>query len=56
VIQQKENFPLKNWEIVSINPNNKNWNWKDLFCFWGNNVKKEKNIYAAKKEESEQND
>ena len=38
MIQQKENFPLKNWEIVSINPNNKNWNWKDLFCFWGNNV------------------
>jgi NCS1 family nucleobase:cation symporter-1 len=38
VIQQKENFPLKNWEIVSVNPNNKNWNWKDLFCFWGNNV------------------
>jgi len=38
VIQQKENFPLKNWEIVSVSPNNKNWNWKDLFCFWGNNV------------------
>ena len=18
-----------------INPNNKDWNWKDLFCFWG---------------------
>ena len=38
MIQQKEKFPLRNWEIVSVNPNNKNWNWKDLFCFWGNNV------------------
>ena len=38
MIQQKENFPLKNWEIVSVNPNDKNWDWKDLFCFWGNNI------------------
>ena len=38
MIQQKENFPLRNWEIVSVNPNDKNWNWKDLFCFWGNSV------------------
>ena len=22
------------WEIVSINPNDKFWNWNDLFCFW----------------------
>ena len=36
MIHEKENFPLKNWEIVSINPSDKNWNWKDLFCFWGN--------------------
>ena len=27
-----------NWEIVSVNPNNKIWNWKDLFCFWGSNI------------------
>ena len=38
MIQEKENFPLKNWEIVSVNPNEKNWTWKDLFCFWGNNI------------------
>ena len=38
VIPQKENFPLTNWEIVSVNPNDKNWNWKDLFCLWGNSV------------------
>jgi NCS1 family nucleobase:cation symporter-1 len=27
-----------NWELVSVNPNLKNWNWKDLFCFWAVNV------------------
>ena len=27
-----------NWEIVSVNPNNKIWNWKDLFCFWGSSI------------------
>ena len=26
---------LINWDLVSVNPNNKNWDWKDLFCFWG---------------------
>ena len=24
--------------MVSVNPNDKNWDWKDLFCFWGNNI------------------
>ena len=38
MIQQKEKFNLKNWEIVSINPANKNWDWKDLFCLWGNSI------------------
>ena len=38
MIQQKEKFSLKNWEIVSINPANKNWDWKDLFCLWGNSI------------------
>jgi len=38
VIQQKEKFNLKNWEIVSINPANKNWDWKNLFCLWGNSI------------------
>ena len=27
-----------NWELVSVNPNDKNWDWKDLFCFWGINI------------------
>ncbi len=38
MIQQKENFSLRNWEIVSVNPAEKNWTWRDLFCFWGNGV------------------
>ena len=29
---------LINWELVSVNPNDKNWDWKDLFCFWGINI------------------
>ena len=38
MIQEKENFSLKNWEIVSVNPTEKNWTWKDLFCFWGSSI------------------
>ncbi|MBD1157166.1 cytosine permease [Pelagibacterales bacterium SAG-MED20] len=38
MIQDKSKSSLINWEIVSINPNDKNWDWKDLFCFWGNNI------------------
>ena len=33
--QQKSNKTLINWDLVTVNPSNKNWNWKDLFCFWG---------------------
>ena len=35
---QKTKKSLINWDLVSVNPNDKNWNWKDLFCFWGINV------------------
>ena len=38
MIQQKEKSNLTNWEIVSVNPNNKIWTWKDIFCFWGSNI------------------
>jgi nucleobase:cation symporter-1, NCS1 family len=38
VSQQKLKNNLINWELVAANPNNKNWNWKDLFCFWGINI------------------
>tara|TARA_B100000424_G_scaffold211221_1_gene168647 strand:- start:10 stop:1464 length:1455 start_codon:yes stop_codon:yes gene_type:complete len=34
VIPNKEKFDLVNWEIVSVNPIDKNWSWTDLFCFW----------------------
>ena len=36
--QQKSKNNLINWELVAANPNNKNWDWKDLFCFWGVNI------------------
>ena len=36
--QNKITNNIINWELVSVNPNSKNWNWKDLFCFWGVNV------------------
>jgi NCS1 family nucleobase:cation symporter-1 len=34
----KTKYNLSNWELVSINPNDKNWDWKDLFYFWSNNI------------------
>ncbi len=36
--QQKSKNNLINWELVAANPNNKNWDWKDLFCFWSVNI------------------
>ncbi len=36
--QQKSKKNLINWDLVTVNPNNKNWNWKDIFCFWGVNI------------------
>ena len=36
--QIKSKKTLINWELVSVNPNDKTWDWKDLFCFWGNNI------------------
>ena len=38
MIPEKDNIQLTNWEIVSVNPNDKKWGWKDLFCFWGNSI------------------
>ena len=34
MIQAKDKYQLKNWELVSINPNNRDWNWFDFFNFW----------------------
>ena len=36
--QEKTKKSLLNWDLVTVNPNNKNWDWKDLFCFWGVNI------------------
>ena len=36
--QLKSKNTLINWDLVSVNPNDKNWYWKDLFCFWGVNI------------------
>ena len=36
--QPKVIYSLSNWDLVTVNPNYKTWNWKDLFCFWGVNI------------------
>ncbi len=36
--QQKSKKTLVNWDLVTVNPSNKVWNWTDLFCFWGVNI------------------
>ena len=38
MIKEKLKNNLINWEIVSVNPNAKNWNWKDIFYFWAINI------------------
>ena len=36
--QPKVKYSLSNWDLATVNPNYKTWDWKDLFCFWGVNV------------------
>ena len=36
--KNKSKNSLINWELVSVNPSDKNWDWKDLFFFWGVNI------------------
>jgi len=38
VSQEKANINLTNWDIVGVNPNDKNWTWGDMFCFWAINI------------------
>jgi NCS1 family nucleobase:cation symporter-1 len=38
VSQKNSSQNIINWELVAVNPNNKNWSWTDLFYFWGVNV------------------
>ena len=37
MIQSNNKFQIKNWELVSVNPNKKNWDWTDYFSFWAVN-------------------
>ena len=36
--RKKAKYSLSNWDLVSVNPNYKVWNWKDLFSFWAVNI------------------
>ena len=36
--QPKTKYSLSNWDLVTVNPNYKTWDWKDIFCFWGVNI------------------
>ncbi len=36
--QNKISEKMINWELASVNPNSKKWDWTDLFCFWGVNI------------------
>ena len=34
MIQAKDKYQLRNWELVSINPNKRDWYWVDFFNYW----------------------
>ena len=36
--RKKAKYSLSNWDLVSVNPNYKVWNWRDLFSFWAVNI------------------
>ena len=36
--QKTKKNSLINWDLVTVNPSDKNWNWTDLFYFWGVNI------------------
>ena len=36
--KDKDKYNLRNWELVSVNPNNKNWTSGDYFNFWAVSV------------------
>ncbi len=37
-MSKSKKFQLRNWELVSINPNNRDWSWKNYFNFWAINI------------------
>ena len=36
--QKKVKYSQSNWDLVSVNPTYKNWNWKDIFFYWSVNT------------------
>jgi NCS1 family nucleobase:cation symporter-1 len=38
VSQKKVKYSQSNWDLVSVNPSYKNWDWKDIFCYWSVNT------------------
>ena len=36
--QKKVKYSQSNWDLVTVNPNYKNWDWKDIFCYWSVNT------------------
>ena len=34
MIPAKDKYQLRNWELVSVNPNKRDWYWVDFFNFW----------------------
>ena len=36
--QKKVKYSNSNWDLVAVNPNYKNWTWKDIFCYWSVNT------------------
>ena len=36
--RKKAKYSLSNWDLVSVNPSYKVWNWKDLCSFWAVNI------------------
>ena len=40
MIQAKDKYQLRNWELVSINPNKRDWYWVDFFNYWAVSIQR----------------
>jgi NCS1 family nucleobase:cation symporter-1 len=38
VSKKKVKYSQSNWDLVTVNPSYKNWDWKDIFCYWSVNT------------------
>ena len=36
--KKKVKYSQSNWDLVTVNPSYKNWDWKDIFCYWSVNT------------------